>query len=187
MHSGCTRRVEGGRQGTRVNSWSIASTTHNLLQTSLERNFVETSRETKQYLAGLDGGDPRRGRSLLNSMRDFCRPYMETLANEFAETVVEHPGGVAHLCARSGRPPYLGRPAHERRLELSADHLVICARSCFFLWMLFQKAFGYTRRKSQPLAPARSAGGYPAKGQVGRCPSLPDRSADDTSAVRPKF
>lgn len=83
--------AHGGWMGVRELARTVGlspPTTHNLLQTLLARNFVETNRETKQYRLGLSAVIMGAAADPLNSMRDFCRPYMELLANEFAETVV---------------------------------------------------------------------------------------------------
>jgi len=83
--------AHGGWMGVRELARTIGlspPTTHNLLKTLLARNFVETSRETKQYRLGLAAVIMGAAADPLNSMRDFCRPYIESLASEFAETVV---------------------------------------------------------------------------------------------------
>lgn len=63
-------------------------TTHNLLKTLQAKSFVEANTETKQYRLGLAAIRMGEGANPLNSMRDFCRPYIEALANEFDETVI---------------------------------------------------------------------------------------------------
>jgi len=63
-------------------------TTHNLLKTLQAKSFVEANSETKQYRLGLAAIRMGEGSDPLNSMRDFCRPYIEALAHEFDETVV---------------------------------------------------------------------------------------------------
>lgn len=83
--------ANGGWMGVRELARTVGlspPTTHNLLRTLLARNFVETSRETKQYRLGLAAVIIGSAADPLNSMRDFCRPYMEAIAKEFAETVV---------------------------------------------------------------------------------------------------
>lgn len=83
--------ADGGWMGVRELSRTVGltpPTTHNLLRTLLAKSFVEANTETKQYRLGLAAIRLGEGSDPLNSMRDFCRPYIEALSNEFDETVI---------------------------------------------------------------------------------------------------
>jgi DNA-binding IclR family transcriptional regulator len=83
--------AHGGWVGVRELARTIGmtpATTHNLLKTLQAKSFVETNSETKQYRLGLAAIRLGEGSDPLNSMREFCRPYIEALANEFDETVI---------------------------------------------------------------------------------------------------
>ncbi len=83
--------AHGGWMGVRELARTVGMTpptTHNLLKTLQARSFVEANAETKQYRLGLAAIRMGEGSNPLNSMRDFCRPYIEALAHEFDETVI---------------------------------------------------------------------------------------------------
>jgi DNA-binding IclR family transcriptional regulator len=83
--------AHGGWMGVRELARTVGMTpptTHNLLKTLQAKSFVEANTETKQYRLGLAAIRMGEGSDPLNSMRDFCRPYIEALANEFDETVI---------------------------------------------------------------------------------------------------
>lgn len=83
--------AHGGWMGVRELARTVGMTpptTHNLLKTLQAKSFVECNTETKQYRLGLAAIRMGEGSDPLNSMRDYCRPYIEALAHEFDETVV---------------------------------------------------------------------------------------------------
>lgn len=83
--------AQGSWMGVRELARSVGltpPTTHNLLKTLQAKSFVEANSATKQYRLGLAAIRMGEGSDPLNSMRDFCRPYIEALAHEFDETVV---------------------------------------------------------------------------------------------------
>ena len=83
--------AHGGWMGVRELARVVGMTpptTHNLLKTLQAKSFVEANSATKQYRLGLAAIRIGEGSNPLNSMRDFCRPYIEALANEFDETVI---------------------------------------------------------------------------------------------------
>ena len=113
--------AQGGWMGVRELARTVGlspPTTHNLLKTLLARNFVETSRETKQYRLGLAAVILGAAADPLNSMRDFCRSYMEALANEFAETVVV-------LTWRNGHAFVVDWIQADHPLSVTHDHGVV--------------------------------------------------------------
>ena len=86
-----TLDANGGWMGVRELARAVGMTpptTHNLLRTLLAKSFVEANAQTKQYRLGLAAIRMGEGSDPLNSMRDFCRPYIEALSNEFDETVI---------------------------------------------------------------------------------------------------
>lgn len=83
--------AHGGWVGVRELARTVGltpATTHSLLKTLQAKSFVEANAETKQYRLGLAAIRLGEGSDPLNSMREFCRPYIEALANEFDETVI---------------------------------------------------------------------------------------------------
>jgi len=83
--------AHGGWVGVRELARTVGltpATTHSLLKTLQAKSFVEANTETKQYRLGLAAIRLGEGSDPLNSMREFCRPYIEALANEFDETVI---------------------------------------------------------------------------------------------------
>src|SRR3954463_10390703 len=62
-------------------------TTHNLLKTLVAAGFAETNPSTRQYRLGLAAIRLGGGSAPLNNMRASARPFIETFAAEFDETI----------------------------------------------------------------------------------------------------
>ena len=62
--------------------------THSLLKTLQASSFVEANPVSRQYRLGLAAVNLGAGADPLNHMRRFARPYIESLAEKSAETIV---------------------------------------------------------------------------------------------------
>src|SRR4051812_2904529 len=62
-------------------------TTHNLLKTLVASSFAETNPSTRQYRLGLAAVRLGGGSDPLTNLRLFARPFIESFAAEFDETI----------------------------------------------------------------------------------------------------